>query len=45
VGTPGTRDMEFNLYKLPDNDNVYKSLKIPLNVAEIPVVEENTVIL
>jgi len=45
VGTPGTRDMEFNLYKLPDNNNVYKSLKIPLNVFETPVVEENTVIL
>jgi len=42
VGEPGTREMEFNLYKLPDNDNVYKSIKIPLNVAVNPalVVEE-----
>ncbi len=36
VGEPGTRDMEFNLYKLPDNNNIYKSLKIPLIVNEVP---------
>lgn len=36
VGEPGTREMEFNLYKLPENNNIYKSLKIPLNVAVNP---------
>jgi len=46
VGEPGTRDMEFNLYKLPDNDKVYKSIKIPLNVAVNPalIVEEVPII-
>lgn len=43
VGEPGTRGMEFSLYKLPDNDNVYKSIKIPLTVYEMPLVfEEST---
>jgi uncharacterized membrane protein len=46
VGEPGTREMEFNLYKLPDNDNIYKSIKIPLNVAVNPalIVEEVPII-
>jgi len=45
VGEPGTREMEFNLYKLPDNDNVYRSLKIPLNVAEnLELIEEEAII-
>lgn len=36
VGDPGTREMEFKLYKLPDNENIYKSLVIPLTVNENP---------
>ena len=44
AGDPGTRDMEFNLYKLPDNDNIYKVIKIPLTVNEIlEESEESTV--
>ncbi len=36
VGNPGTRGMEFNLYKLPDNTNIYKNFKLLLNVNENP---------
>jgi len=41
VGEPGTRDMEFKLYKLSENEKVYKIIKILLTVYEIPV-EEST---
>lgn len=45
VGDPGTREMEFKLYKLPDNENVYKSIVIPLTVNENPAlfVEETPI--
>lgn len=34
AGDPGTRNLEFNLYKLPDENNIYKSINIPLIVTE-----------
>lgn len=42
VGDPGTRDMEFKLYKLPDNENIYKIIKIPLTVNENPALVVET---
>jgi len=32
AGAPGERKMEFLLYKLPDNNNVYRSLHLWLNI-------------
>ncbi len=32
AGPPGTREMNFNLYKLPDNTDVYRNLHLWLNV-------------
>ncbi|MGP8024374.1 MAG: DUF1616 domain-containing protein [Methanobacterium sp.] len=32
AGQPGTREMNFNLYKLPDNTDVYRNLHLWLNV-------------
>jgi uncharacterized membrane protein len=42
VGDPGTRDMEFKLYKLPDNENIYKIIKIPLTITENPALVVET---
>lgn len=42
VGDPGTRDMEFKLYKLPDNENIYKVIKIPLTITENPALVVET---
>jgi uncharacterized membrane protein len=33
AGDPGSREMVFNLYKLPDNSNVYRSLHLWLNIS------------
>ena len=33
AGDPGSREMDFNLYKLPDDSNVYRSLHLWLNVS------------
>ena len=32
AGDPGSREMVFNLYKLPDDSNVYRSLHLWLNI-------------
>ena len=32
AGQPGSREMVFNLYKLPDDNNVYRSLHLWLNI-------------
>ena len=32
AGDPGTRKMDFLLYKLPDNTNVYRDLHLWLNI-------------
>lgn len=32
AGDPGTRKLEFLLYKLPDNNNIYRSLHLWLNI-------------
>lgn len=34
AGNPGERKMEFFLYKLPDNNNIYLSLRLWLNISE-----------
>ncbi|MDD1774715.1 MAG: DUF1616 domain-containing protein [Methanobacterium sp.] len=38
---PGNRTLEFKLYKLPDNTNIYQIIKIPLIINEI-IAEETT---
>jgi uncharacterized membrane protein len=36
AGDPGTRKIEFLLYKLPDNDNAYRHLHIWINITGVP---------
>jgi len=36
AGDPGTREMDFLLYKLPDNNNIYRSLHLWLNISASP---------
>ncbi|MDD1774043.1 MAG: DUF1616 domain-containing protein [Methanobacterium sp.] len=36
AGDPGTRKLEFLLYKLPDNNNAYRNLHIWLNITGVP---------
>ena len=36
AGDPGIREMDFSLYKLPDDSNVYQSLSLWLNITSSP---------
>jgi uncharacterized membrane protein len=36
AGDPGSRKMDFLLYKLPDNNNIYRSLHLWLNISASP---------
>jgi len=42
AGDPGTRDLEIKIYKLPDNNTIYKYLKIPLTVNELVTEQTST---